>query len=40
MPEYADVKEKVRVKVIEEKVDALWNEWIDTVKKKAYINYM
>jgi parvulin-like peptidyl-prolyl isomerase len=40
VPEYADVKDKVRVKVIEEKVDALWNEWIDTVKKKAYINYM
>jgi hypothetical protein len=40
VPQFADVKEKVRVKVIEEKVDALWNEWIDTVKKKAYISYM
>jgi parvulin-like peptidyl-prolyl isomerase len=35
-----DVKEKVRVKVIEEKVDSLWNDWIDTVKKEAYIKYM
>ena len=40
VPEFTDVKEKVRVRVIEEKVDTLWNEWIDTVKKKAYINYM
>jgi peptidyl-prolyl cis-trans isomerase SurA len=39
-PELADVKEKVRVKIIEEKVDKLWNEWIDNVKANAYIKYM
>lgn len=39
-PLLADVKEKVRVKIIEEKVDKLWMEWIDNVKAKAYIKYM
>ena len=39
-PKLDDVKEKVRVKVIEGKVETLWNEWIDTVKKEAFIKYM
>lgn len=39
-PELSDVKEKVRVKIIEEKVEKLWVEWIDHVKAKAYIKYL
>ena len=39
-PELADVKEKVRVKVIEGKVDKMWLDWIENVKAKAYIKYM
>jgi peptidyl-prolyl cis-trans isomerase SurA len=39
-PVLADVKEKVRVKVIEDKVDKLWMEWIENAKAKAYIKYM
>ena len=39
-PVLADVKEKVRVKIIEEKVDKLWMEWIDNAKARAYIKYM
>jgi len=40
VPDFADVKEKVRVKIIEEKVDEMWNDWVDNAKKKAYISYM
>jgi parvulin-like peptidyl-prolyl isomerase len=37
---FDDVKESVRIKVIEEKVDKMWNEWISKVKKEAFIKYM
>jgi hypothetical protein len=39
-PKFDDVKEKVRVKIIEEKVDQMWSDWMETVKKEAYIQYM
>ncbi|PKL90479.1 MAG: hypothetical protein CVV21_12485 [Candidatus Goldiibacteriota bacterium HGW-Goldbacteria-1] len=35
-----DVKDKVRMKLIEGKVDKMWQDWIDEVKAKAYIKYM
>ncbi len=35
-----EIREKVRVKIISEKVEKMWSEWIDTVKKEAYIKYM
>jgi peptidyl-prolyl cis-trans isomerase SurA len=37
---FEDVREKVRVKIIEEKVEKLWNDWIGKVKKDAFIKYM
>jgi parvulin-like peptidyl-prolyl isomerase len=37
---FDDIREKVRVKLIEEKVDTMWNDWISKVKKDAYIKYM
>lgn len=37
---FADIKEKVRVKVIESKVEIMWNEWMEKVKKQAFIKYM
>ena len=38
--DFEEIKEKVRVKVIESKVEKLWEEWIAKVKKQAYIKYM
>jgi len=35
-----DVKDKVRMKLIEGKVDKMWQDWIDSVKAKSYIKYM
>ena len=34
VPDFADVKEKVRVKIIEEKVDEMWNDWVDNAMKE------
>jgi len=34
------VKDKVRVKIIEEKVEKMWNEWIKKAKDRAFIKYM
>ncbi|MCE5299275.1 MAG: SurA N-terminal domain-containing protein [Spirochaetia bacterium] len=39
-PKLEDVKEKVRVKVIEQKVDRMWTEWMGKVKEDAFIKYM
>lgn len=36
----SEVKEKVRIKIIEEKVEKMWNEWLVKIKKDAYIKYM
>ncbi len=35
-----EIKEKVRIKIIEEKVEKMWNEWLTKIKKDAYIKYM
>jgi parvulin-like peptidyl-prolyl isomerase len=40
LEKFDDIKEKVRVKLIEEKVDTMWNDWISKVKKDAFIKYM
>jgi len=37
---YADVKDQVRIRIIETKIDKMWQEWVDEIKKKAYIKYM
>ena len=37
---FDDVREKVRVKIIEEKVEKMWNDWMSKVKKDAFIKYM
>ncbi|MEI7542633.1 MAG: SurA N-terminal domain-containing protein [bacterium] len=39
-PILSDIKEKVRVKIIESKVDKLWMDWIENAKAEAYIKYM
>jgi parvulin-like peptidyl-prolyl isomerase len=36
----SEIKEKVRVKIIEEKVEKMWDEWLAKIKKDAYIKYM
>lgn len=36
----SDVREKVRVKIIEEKVEKMWDDWMSKVKKDAFIKYM
>lgn len=36
----SEVKEKIRIKIIEEKVEKMWNEWLVKIKKDAYIKYM
>ncbi len=38
--EYADVKEQVRIRIIETKIEKMWQDWIEEIKKKAYIKYM
>lgn len=35
-----EIKEKVRIKIIEEKVEKMWDEWLVKIKKFAYIKYM
>jgi parvulin-like peptidyl-prolyl isomerase len=35
-----EIKEKVRIKIIEEKVEKMWDEWMAKIKKDAYIKYM
>jgi peptidyl-prolyl cis-trans isomerase SurA len=37
---FENVREKVRVKIIEEKVEKMWNDWMSKVKKDAFIKYM
>jgi len=36
----SEIKEKVRIKIIEEKVEKMWDEWLSKIKKDAYIKYM
>ena len=38
--ELADVRERVRIRVIENKVEKMWNTWVEQVKEKALIRYM
>ncbi len=38
--ELSDIKEKVRVKIIESKIEKMWKEWVDKIKKQAYIEKM
>jgi len=36
----SEIREKVRIKIIEEKVEKMWDEWLAKIKKDAYIKYM
>ncbi len=38
--ELADIKEKIRVKIIESKIEKMWKEWVDKIKRQAYIEKM
>jgi len=35
--ELSEIKEKIRVKIIESKIEKMWKEWIDKVRQQAYI---
>ena len=35
--ELSEIKEKIRVKIIEGKIEKMWKEWIDKVRQQAYI---
>lgn len=35
--ELSEIKEKIRIKIIEEKIEKMWNDWIAKVKQQAYI---
>ncbi len=37
---FEENREKVRVKIIEEKVDKMWNEWVGKIRKEAFIKNM
>jgi len=36
----SDVRDKVRLKVIEDKIEKMWDEWLAKAKDQAYIKYM
>ncbi|MFP4466939.1 MAG: peptidyl-prolyl cis-trans isomerase [Candidatus Goldiibacteriota bacterium] len=40
VPEFETVKDKVRVILIEQKVEKLWEKWLKETKESAYIKYM
>jgi peptidyl-prolyl cis-trans isomerase SurA len=40
LQDLSDIKEKVRVKIIETKVDSMWEDWIKSVKNTAFIKYV
>ncbi len=37
---FEDIRDKVRIKVIEGKVEKMWDEWTTKAKEQAYIKYM
>lgn len=38
--ELSDIREKVRIKIIEGKIEKMWKEWVDKIRKQAYIEKM
>lgn len=37
---FEDVKEKARIKIMEAKVEVMWDEWVKSIKESALIKYM
>ena len=36
---FEDVKERARIKIMETKVEAMWDEWVKGIKESAFIKY-